>query len=480
MKKFKYLYMAAVLVLASACTKKFEEINTNPNAPISAQPELLLRQVVYDFGDNFALEGYQAGNLLGQQFTKIDFNLFDRHALLQGQNGGDPWPIFYQNLRDNELLLNKALEGGVNTVYEGPSRILKAYMTISLTDMFGDVPYFEAFKGKTGNTTPAYDAQRDIYLNDEGIISNLDKAITALEAYQGAVPLKGDILFSGDLSAWVKFANSLKIKALMRISGKEDVSGQLQAIYNSGNYMQFNADNATFDFTNSQPNAFRIANLRAGDFASYIMSETMDSVLTTLNDSRIAVLFRPTANDPVSYEGLRNGPDAANLSISIADYSLPGKVFRENTERLDCNFLTAWETNLFLAEAAEKGIITASGKALYDQAVQQAFDYWLAEMPTDYLITGPAAYGFAGTNPLEQIITQKWIANTTNGYEGWIEWKRTGFPLLKPITASLNNNIIPVRMPYPTDEAALNSNNFSIAASATNGNSVNSPVWWAQ
>jgi hypothetical protein len=58
--------------------------------------------------------------------------------------------------------------------------------------------------------------------------------------------------------------------------------------------------------------------------------------------------------------------------------------------------------------------------------------------------------------PIKQIITQKWIANTINGYEGWIEYRRTGFPVLNDICCSLNNNLIPVRMPYPAEEEALN------------------------
>lgn len=65
-----------------------------------------------------------------------------------------------------------------------------------------------------------------------------------------------------------------------------------------------------------------------------------------------------------------------------------------------------------------------------------------------------------------------------NGYEGWIEYRRTGFPQLKTLSASLNNDLIPVRMPYPAEEEALNSVNYQDAASRTDGNSINVPVWW--
>ena len=112
-----------------------------------------------------------------------------------------------------------------------------------------------------------------------------------------------------------------------------------------------------------------------------------------------------------------------------------------------------------------------------ETGVTQAFEYWQTELPTTYL-TGNAAFNATGTTPLEQIITQKWIANIINGYEGWVEYRRTGFPEFNTISASLNNDLIPVRMPYPAEEEALNAENYQQAASATNNNSINFPVWW--
>ena len=108
--------------------------------------------------------------------------------------GGNPWPIFYTNLRDNEIILKQAQETAAFAVYEGPALILKAYMAAGLTDLFGDVPYFEAFNGIEGTVTPTYDLQEDIYQNENGILDNLNKGITAINAYSGSIPLDGDIL----------------------------------------------------------------------------------------------------------------------------------------------------------------------------------------------------------------------------------------------------------------------------------------------
>ena len=478
MKNTLYIFSLVCLLFASGCTKDFEEINTNPNAPNSVQPSLLLRQVIYDFGEQMSYEGLVAGDLLSQHRTAIDFNLFDRHALKSPQLGGNPWPVFYVNLRDNEILLNQSQTVQTYAVYEGPSLIMKAYMAAGLTDLFGDVPYSEAFNGVNGTVTPKYDKQQDIYLADGGILDNLDKGIAAINNYTDVLPLEGDILFNGNLDGWVKFANSLKITALLRISGKVDVSSQLQAIYSSGNYIKTNSENAIFNFTNTDPNRFRLAKLRVGDFNNFVLSETMEDIMIPLNDNRIGTFFRPFQNSTTGeFNGLINGIDASNTSIELANYSLAGTIFREDTSTLDANFLTAWETYLNLAEAAQRGLITANARELYETGVTLAFEYWNTALPSDYL-TGPAAFDASGTNPIQQIVTQKWIANIINGYEGWVEFRRTGFPMLKPVAASLNDGLIPIRMPYPAEEQALNADNYNEAATNTDGNSINFPVWW--
>jgi hypothetical protein len=458
------------------CTKGFEEINLNPNAPEEVKAELLLRKVIYSYGEEMSYEGFVTGNLLSQHFTMVDFNLFDRHNLTQPQLGGNPWPVIYSNLRDNNILLNQSRSKEVERVYEGPALIMKAYMTAALTDIFGDVPYSEALQGAAGNVTPGYDGQDSIYLGKGGILENLEKGIAAMESYTGAIALQGDLLFDGDLDAWKLFANSLRIKYLMRISDKVDVSAELQAIFASGDYITNNSQNAKFDFAAGRPNSFRMQQLRDGDFSLYVMSETAQGVFEDLNDPRREVFYRPIGKDATNsiYTGLLNGPDASATSISVSDYSLTGTIFRENTGDLDANFMTGWETGLLLAEAAEKGLITATAKTLYDDAVQQAFDYWNTPMPANYLLVGNAAYGLGTAGAIEQIITQKWIANSINGYESWIEYRRTGFPALKTVSASLNNDLIPVRLPYPTNEAALNAQNYNAAPE----NSVNLPVWW--
>ncbi|NJB85659.1 hypothetical protein GGR26_001404 [Lewinella marina] len=470
------LLASTILVfLFSACTEDFQEINTNPNAPSEVESELLLRQVLYGFGDDMSYEGFVAGNLLSQHFAMIDFNLLDRHALSSPQEGGNPWDVLYVALRDNETLLQQSLDNPAAAAYEGPARVLKAYLAMTLTDIYGDVPYSEAVRGRSdGIVTPAYDRQENIYLAEGGILDNLRRASALLDRPATALPIKGDLLYAGDLAAWGRFVNSLRIKALMRISGRVDVREELTTIYQSGNYFTSGEQDAIFQFTAGPPNSFAFATARVGIFNVFLMSMTAEQLYGHYADPRVEVLYRPAVNDG-GFNGIINGIDAAS-AIVPDDYARPGRIWRENTGALKFNYLTAWETTLFLAEAAHRGYLDADVQALYEEGVRLGFEYWSTPLPTDYLTGGAAAW--APERGLQQIITQKWLAGIGHGYEGWIEWRRTGFPALNPVAASLNDGRYPVRFPYPADEQALNFDNYRAAAAATDGNSVNVPVWW--
>jgi len=475
MKKLLLLISLLPFLLLFACTKDFEDINTNENAPSEVQPELLLRQVLYGYGNAMSYEGFVAGNLLSQHFSMIDFNLFDRHALSSPQEGGNPWPILYTALRDNETILELSRENPARAVYEGPALVMKAYLAMTLTDMYGDVPFFEAFSGRsTGNTQPKYDEQQRIYEGSFGILESLEDAVGIMDGYQGAQPLNGDILFNGDLENWIRFANSLRIKALIRISAKSDPADQISAIVRDGRFLQTNEQNATFDFAAGPPNSFPFATARIGIFNVFLMSETAEGIYADSGDPRVGTHFRPSAANG-EFAGIINGIDASS-AITPDNFARPGTIWRENTGDHDFNFMTAWETDFLLAEAALKGFISGDAQAYYESGVTKAFEYWLTPMPGNHLTRSSAAWN--EDRGLELIITQKWIASIGNAYESWAEWRRTGFPALKPVEASLNGGLYPVRMPYPSDEQALNFENYQTAAAATEDNSVNVRVWW--
>ena len=96
------------------------------------------------------------------------------------------------------------------------------------------------------------------------------------------------------------------------------------------------------------------------------------------------------------------------------------------------------------------------------------------EMPEDYLTQAEVAYN----NSLEQIITQKWIAQYWVGMEAWFDYRRTGFPVLHVGAGHDNNGQLPVRYPYPTLVLSLNSANYEAAVSRLGGDNINLRGWW--
>ncbi|GHB49525.1 SusD/RagB family nutrient-binding outer membrane lipoprotein [Mongoliitalea lutea] len=469
-----------VILLMTACDADFTNINTNPVVSVSVQPEFLLRKVLFEYSENASYEGFVAGNLLAQYFMAVDFNLFDRHGLTQPQYGGNPWPFLYENLRDNEILLQLSRQNPTFAIYEGPALVIKAMLFANLTDLYGDVPYSEALKGKSsGVVFPAYDSQEEIYLGEEGLLMLLTLASEKLRLSYGPNRLIGDVIYNGNLQNWLSLAESLRFKLLMRISGKVDVREQLSKLVQDG-YLIINPEsNAVFRFTSAQPNNFRMSTARIGDFNLFLMSETIQRQLERFNDPRVGVYFRPSANGENQFRGLRNGQDASQLSISIADFSLSGRIFREAAGSMKFPWLTSFELKFLMAEAAHKGFVQLDASVLYQEAVKEAFEYWGVAVPSNYLVHGPASFDSA-EDKLELIGTQKWLSMPVNFYEGWIEQRRTGFPLLLPLVASLNDGLMPNRLPYPASEIALNNQNFLVASGNTNGNSINAKVWWAQ
>jgi hypothetical protein len=106
--KFKISIIIVCLFAVTSCTDDFKEINTNPNAPVEVEPSLLMRNILWESGEKLSWEGFVAGSLLAQQIALIDFNNFDRHDLTGVQFGGNPWPILYTLMRDNEIVLEQS------------------------------------------------------------------------------------------------------------------------------------------------------------------------------------------------------------------------------------------------------------------------------------------------------------------------------------------------------------------------------------
>ncbi|MCB0634019.1 MAG: SusD/RagB family nutrient-binding outer membrane lipoprotein [Saprospiraceae bacterium] len=464
-----------LIICFSACTE-LQEFNENTNAPEQVAPQFLLSNVLYQAANNNSLQGWHAGNLLAQHMSNIEFLAVDRYNL--GSNT-PLWNVTYRLLNDLNTMTSS---GQSNEAYEGIAMILKANLGALLTDLWTDVPFFEAIQGVSqSNFTPAFDTQEDIYTAPGGILDLLENAVNILSNTNARV--EGDIMYDGDLDQWIKFANALRLRYLLRISSQADVSSDMQAIVSAGNYLQNNADNALIPYLSAAPNQWFIFTEREGRYTDVRMSTTIAGIFDQFDDPREGIFFKPTTTSVNSgtpaYKGLPNGLSRESQNqYELNDISLLGAVLRDIPDGVDALFMKASEVHFILAEAAARGLISGNAADYYATAIEASMEYFGLPWDPDYL--NQDAVVLNGNNDLEKILTQKWIASFLNGYEAWLDIRRTGIPQMTISPDNLNQGQYPVRYAYPESEQAVNGVNYQLAVERIGGDNYNSKGWWEQ
>ena len=480
MKKIKLIYLACLLAMVS-CTDDFEDINTNRNEPEAVTADLLLSTVISNTLSNYVNTGWNNGNIVAQLTAKINFTDFDRYNW--GSQEGQ-WRGYYGNLTEVGLILESArAEGSENTSYEAIALVLKSWIYANLTDGWGSIPYTAAIKGQIdGEFQPVYDSQESVYTGTDGILANLERANQLLA--QGRPIIGGDLLYNGDLLAWRKLANSLRLRYLMRISNRVDVASQIRQIIDNEPIFESNDDNAVLQFpATSVSTSFPISQGRIGGFDEHRLSQTSEAVLKGFGDHRLEAWFQPTDSpddDPGLFAGLPNGLSENNASTFNGGASnvsrLNQALFFDSPDAVGSALIQYAEVQFILAEAAQKGWVTGNAQTYYENGVRASFDYWQTTQDMDAYLAQP---GVAYDGQLETIITQKWLASFMVGLEAWYDFRRTGLPSnILPGQDNVNNDQVPVRFLYPDEEQSLNSENYQQAVSSMGGDNINVRGWW--
>ncbi|MTI26990.1 SusD/RagB family nutrient-binding outer membrane lipoprotein [Fulvivirga kasyanovii] len=511
MKKINIKILGALLLifLAGACDDDFQEINKNPNSPEDVPPSLLLPTIIKNPVNESAGLAWGYGNVVMQYTGKIQFTNEDRY---NWGPQGDPYNTFFTALRDVNNILQITEESGENN-YRGVALVMKSWMYHVMTDAYGDVPYSEALQAKDGVSLPAFDPQSDVYT---GILADLQKANELLGTSGEA--LEGDILYEGDVNKWKKFANSLRLRILMRLSDRVDPSSAMQAILNDPATPVFesNEDQASLTYLLDAPNQQPLYTTRSGSFDEYRLSENMEAKLKALNDPRLYVYAQPTTASeaglvgaPDDYEGVPNGlPDEEALQYSPSgDPEKGGSNFISRVGLMfscrACDELSSpiaaetvimsyAELQFILAEARERGFIsTGAAEDYYMEGISSTFDYYesrlqaggftelaaVVQPEAGYFAQADVAYTGTQEEKLQKIGTQKWIALFFNGMEAWFDWRRTGYPEITPGPGAVINTV-PVRFQYPSDAQALNAEAYEAAIKRQGADLITTRVWW--
>ena len=490
---------AIILITTFGCDDNFESVNTNPNQPEAVPSDVLITNATRSSMNSMVNESFLLANNIAQTTAKTLRSEVDRY---EWNAFSTLWLDQYNALTDFVDAENVAIENE-QMANQGASIIMQSWIFYTLTMAYGDIPYTEAIAGLSDdNFTPVYDSQQAILDGDNGIISRLDEAISLLQ--QTNQDVEGDLIYEGNSTQWVKLANVLKLRILLHLSNKRDVSGDMQAIVNNGMLFDGNADNATLNYLNSFPNDYPLFPLKQGDFDAVLMSESLVNKFQQYNDPRLGVYARPdnitdleTFDSPTAtYTGAENGSESggcnkggSRLGARYYDYpSHPVGDIRAN------GIITTYaEQELILAEAIQKNIISGNAEIHYKDAIEAGMTYYDVNIDTFGWTSFNDFYdnsGVAFDNSLEKIWEQKWIALFFHGIEPFFDIRRmvyeannknglevSALTFLNVPCANLNDDIMPVRFLYPGDEQSLNAQNFQDAVEALGGNTQNATLW---
>ncbi len=409
---------------------------------------------------------------------------------------------FYDNIWDNLMARTGNLTQIITNEYDGnydyfkgASKIYRAFYFQYLVDLYGDIPFTDIHQ-RGELLFPEYDNQVDVYV---ALITDVNDALAQIQNtdVNSAVPMgSNDVIMGGNMSKWIKFGNTLKLRLLLRMSNAAQSTPELQTILNTEFASLNNAeflgigDNVTINpgysdevnrmnpfvetfgyaagqFGDTANETF--SNLRAGP-TTYLV-EFLNGTTTGVSDSRLERLYTPRAGQ-ASIQGNTQGGGEQPSRIGPGLLSSPQQ---------DGYIMTASESLFLQSEAVFKGLLSSgNAKGLFESAIQSSYNRLGASIG-GYLnsANNVNGIGWDGTaDKLEAIITQKWIdLGGTNGVETWIEYTRTGYPSNMPLPDITNRPNRPIRLLYPTSEYTGNSANVSVYNQNVDS-AFNNSIFW--
>ena len=470
------------VILIAGCTDKFEEINKDPDNPTVVPIENLLAWSIWQnsfrFYDRWFMLDEPAS--FGGYVAKMSYIDEARYQYRPGVQNTN-WQYFYRILLNLKEVQERANEYGYVNM-EMAAKTMEVEAVLIATDRWRDIPYSDAVKMREDVLTPRYDTQEEIY---PALIALAKEIGDTFAAGGGDDDIGGDLLFDGDVEKWQKYANSLRLRMAIRISGVSPLGKQHveDILGNPDKYplIEDNEDNAFFWWDGSDPTRFEpIADAYRTRKTEFCAPDILVNHMLLRDDPRISVYFTPTPSSQTKpTEKDLEDPDF------ITDYTDGTPVYRGFTIGSASNavssrysvwayrfgidlggfspYYRASETFFLIAEAAMLGYNTGgiTAEEAYNTAVALSLEEnGVKEADIEDYLDG--AGKFDGTK--EMIWYESWVANFKNGMEGWTLYRRTGIPsnhYIAPGRANRysNHNVPPFRSLYPSQELQLNREN---------------------
>lgn len=501
-----------ILILSVSCSDDYFDVNDSTTSPKSSTPDLVLpaaqknsADMLWDSdklnasGDSFHLiAGIYAG-VISDAGDRVWYQP-EQQYLITNDTYSRIWDNTYTLTLNTYQFIETYEEEGYNN-YKAIAKIMKALHFSMLVDTYGDIIYTEAF-GRGNNTQPAYDDDKAIY---DTLYDDLNLAIDMIDnAPDGTLAVSTDVMFDGDMEEWQKFANTLKLRMLIRQSNTgENLSAKYSEIMGNGigfinKTVSINPGYA--DEANQQNPFFTVHGLTPGGTAARNNEATRGNeffveFLKDNDDPRAERFFEPASTDG-EIRGVPQNVYTNDLRTDATSQLGPGLII-ESEQDLQVMLLS--EALFLQAEAVQRGLISGDAGELYKAGIVASFNELgvpdiVPEDPLDPTITTKEQaeiyestavsnlvnwdLSVTAGKELETIITQKWVAvGFITGFEAWMDRVRTNFPSNIPIPVGARNATFPSNLLYPTSEVTANAD--QVPAQGTNG-AFDRHTFWMQ
>lgn len=480
----KIIFSVAILSLfMTGCVNDEANFNDNRDKPYDVPSQTLLTNAEKQLADQMSTPSVNSGpfRYLSQTWAATQYTDESRYFFITRKVSDVHWRLLYANVIGNlqstkaailkEVKPSSQAQADFDKIQKNKiaiADILQLYTFQVLVDTFGNVPYSEAVT--TGIVLPKYDDAATVY---SSLIAKIDATLATIDASTTSFPA-GDVIYSGNMTKWKLFANSLKVKIGINLVDVNPALAKstIESGYNAG-VIKTNADNASFKYTTAAPNYSQLyANLVASGRNDFVPTSNIIDDMNTLNDPRREAYF--TLYNGVYKGGVYGSPNPyanySHISAKIAAADFPALLFE------------ATEVNFYLAEAAARGYsVGGTVDTYYNNAIKASFENWGVAGADAYIATPAVAYATApGATFKEKIGRQAWIGLFNRGFESWTTYRRLDYPVLvAPATASAAaDGVVPKRLTYPINEQTVNNANWTAASTAIGGDKLANKVFW--
>mgnify|MGYP000225818084 CR=1 FL=1 len=458
MKKLNIITIATFIFLmfsVTSCQKKWlaPSINKDPDAVTDVPGYILLPSIEVQMG--YILGGMDVVGTTSM-WDQYAFGAARQSAAINGyiyrpSDVDNVWDAFYQGgMMNVKILMDKSLNPKTYApIYAGIAKVCMAVWLGNATDLWGAVPYTEAFKGKA-NLTPKYDSQQQVYDTIQSLLSSainlLTQPPTAFDINLGT----NDYIYGGNATEWIKAAWALKARYTLHLSNKNSTwAAAIINIIENKKIMTGNSDDLAFKFG-------------TGPTAQNPMYQYEDQRGDMRNNPGFFASLASDNNDPRSLI-YKHTPDGGDYFAGIYYGEKDSPVELMTYSELMFIAAEAYHQTGDYAMAKEyiiKGITSSINKykSLHNAAYDAVADAWLTAKVATYT-------GTVDSPSLKEIIDQKYVADYLQP-ESFVDYRRTGFPVLTPV----NSRGIPDRYPYPTAERLYNKN--------TPRTTIYTKMWW--